>query len=109
MTMQNACLKLMQLGMVLALISICVPMWWSKADTAMRRLFWIATVMTVVSFFIGVWPEWQAGLTFSAALGGLLLLVAFRFTSHLRFRGRIFALPGNRPDRPPSRHRRPEL
>ena len=107
LTAQDVLLTLLGLGLALAGASAFFPLFPSRTlspDVIMRRLFWTGTVIAVVSSFLLIWPVWQFGLFVSGCVGLFLLITALRYTSHVRFRGRIFAPSENRgPDRPPSR------
>ncbi|WP_068244323.1 hypothetical protein [Mycobacterium sp. ACS4331] len=113
MTAEDVFMTLFGLGLALASVSAFFPLFPSRTlspDVIMRRLFWTGAGIAVVFSFLVIWPAWQFGLFVCGCVGLLLLMTAVRYTSHLRFRGRIFAMPENRgPDRPPSRRQRPEL
>jgi hypothetical protein len=107
LTAQEVSVTLTGVGLALAVTSAFFPLWRSRSlspDVIMRRLFWTGTVVTMVFSFLAIWPDWKVGLFASLSLGLFLLVAAVRYTSHLRFRGRIYGHPHNRgPDRPPSR------
>jgi hypothetical protein len=107
LTTDDVLLAVFGLSLALAVLSAFFPLLPSRTlspDAIMRRLFWTGTALAVASSFVLIWPQWQVGLFASGCVGLFLLMGALRYTSHLRFRGRVFATAENRhPDRPPSR------
>jgi hypothetical protein len=91
---------------VAALLSI-FPVWRSATvspDSIKRRTYWTGTTVAVVCSFLAAWPEWLLGLVIAMTMALAMLAIAIRYTSHVKIRGRIYGLPGNRgPDRPPAR------
>jgi hypothetical protein len=97
-------------------VTSLVPFWKSATlspDAIKRRCYWTGSVATVVLIFLSAWPGWQEGLFVAISMGLCLVAIAFRYTGHIKIRGRIYGLPQYRgPDRPPAlardRNQRPE-
>lgn len=69
-----------------------------------RRLFWTGfLVATMSAFLVAYPPDWKGGAWIALTAALLMLLTAYFSTSHLKFRGKIYAfnLKDSEPDAPP--------
>ncbi|BBZ35469.1 hypothetical protein [Mycolicibacterium confluentis] len=94
-------------GLAIAGALSLFPLWRSRTlspDAIKRRTYWSGTVIATVCMFLAAWPDWRVGLFVSTAVGLTLVVLAGRYTRHIKIRGRVYGMPGaNVPDRPPSR------
>jgi hypothetical protein len=69
-----------------------------------RRVYWIGSIVSAVLLFLSQWPDWRSGLIIAVAVAFFMVAAAWRFTSHLKVGGRIYAAsPYHRkPDAPPA-------
>jgi MFS family permease len=69
-----------------------------------RRIYWAGTIAGALLLFVGVLPDWRSALFVSACTILVLVVLAYRFTSHIKIRGRIyeFMRDPRQPDPPPA-------
>jgi hypothetical protein len=83
------------------------PVWKSRTlspASIQRRCYWTGAIGGPLLMLASQFPDWGSGLFVALASLFVLVLVAWRFTSHLKVRGRIFAASAyhRRPDPPPA-------
>lgn len=73
-------------------------------DAIQRRVYWTGCGLALILILIATMPDWRGGLFLSATLGVGMVLIALRFTNHVKIRGRIYAGTPNlrKADRPPA-------
>ncbi|RDH77215.1 hypothetical protein DVS77_17520 [Mycolicibacterium moriokaense] len=69
-----------------------------------RRVYWIGCVVAAALLFASQIPDWQAGTIIAFAVVFVMVGTAWRFTSHLKVGGRIYAAGHyhRQPDPPPA-------
>lgn len=69
-----------------------------------RRVYWTGVVTGLTLLFLSQLPDWRSGLFAAVAVALILLLMAYRFTSHIKFGGKIFEYmrDPHAPDPPPA-------
>lgn len=83
------------------------PLWQSHTlspASIQRRFYWAGTIGGPVLMFVSQLPDWRSGLLIAGASLLVVVLLAYRFTSHIKVGGRIYEFmrdPG-RPDPPPA-------
>ena len=83
------------------------PFWKSRTlspASIRRRFYWTGAVGGPVLMFVSQLPDWRAGLFVALASLLVLVLLAYRFTSHIKLGGRIyeFMRDPRQPDPPPA-------
>ncbi len=93
-------------SIVLAGIGGMLPWKSRRLSTAsiQRRIYWTGSVASAVLLFVSQWPDWRSGLIITFAVAFVMILAAWRFTSHLTVGGRIYAASpyDRKPDPPPA-------
>ena len=84
------------------------PLWRSATlspASIQRRFYWTGSIVGPLLMFVSQLPDWRSGLFVALASLAVLVLVAYRFTSHLKLGGRIYEYMRDprRPDPPPAR------
>lgn len=83
------------------------PLWKSHTlspASIQRRFYWTGAISGPLLMFVSQLPDWRSGLIVACASLFVLILVAYRFTSHIKLGGRIYEFmrhPG-RADPPPA-------
>jgi hypothetical protein len=69
-----------------------------------RRIYWTCTTVGTLLLFAAVLPDWRSALFVSACAALVMVGTAWRFTSHLKVGGRIYAARAyhRKPDPPPA-------
>ena len=83
------------------------PLWRSRTlspASIQRRSYWTGSIVGALLVFVGRLPDWRSGLAIAFAVAFVMVGTAWRFTSHLRVRDRIYAAShhNRRPDPPPA-------
>ncbi|WNG93394.1 hypothetical protein [Mycobacterium sp. ITM-2016-00318] len=83
------------------------PLWRSRTlspASIQRRCYWAGAIGGTLLMFASQWPDWRSGLFVAFASLFVLVLSAYRFTSHIKLGGRIYEYmrDPNRPDPPPA-------
>ncbi|WP_197382896.1 hypothetical protein [Mycolicibacterium mengxianglii] len=90
---------------VLATLGGWFPVWKSaelSPDSIKRRVYWVASAVASVMFFLSQLPDWRSGLFLGVGSAIALVVIAFNWTGHVKIRGRVFgAFLNPPPDRPP--------
>jgi MFS family permease len=94
-------------AVVLGTVSGMFPLWRSRTlspASIQRRCFWTGSIGGPLLMFVSQLPDWRSGLFVALATLSVLVLVAYRFTSHLKIGGRIYEYMRDprRPDPPPA-------
>ncbi len=84
------------------------PLWKSRTlspASIQRRFYWTVSIGGPLLMFVSQLPDWRAGLLVALASLFVMVLIAYRFTSHIKLGGRIyeFMRDPKRPDPPPAR------
>ncbi len=92
-------------SLVLAGLGGMLPWKSRRLSTAsiQRRVYWTAGIASAVMLFISQVPDWRSSLIITFAVAFVMVLAAWRFTSHLKVGGRIYAASpyDRKPDPPP--------
>ena len=69
-----------------------------------RRVYWTGTVAGTLLLFAGALPGWPAAFFVGACAAFVMIGTAWRFTSHLKIGGKIYAASQfhRQPDPPPA-------
>jgi hypothetical protein len=69
-----------------------------------RRVYWTGTIAGALLLFAGALPGWPSAIFASACAVFVMIGTAWRFTSHIKIRGRIyeFMRDPRQPDPPPA-------
>jgi len=83
------------------------PLWRSKTlspASIQRRCYWAGSIGGPLLMLASQWPDWRSGLFVACASLFVLVLGAYRFTSHIKLGGRIYEYMRDpcRPDPPPA-------
>jgi hypothetical protein len=83
------------------------PLWKSRTlspASIQRRCYWTGAIGGPLLMFVSQFPDWKSGLFVALASLFVLVLTAWRFTSHLKVGGRIYAASAyhRKPDPPPA-------
>jgi hypothetical protein len=83
------------------------PLWRSPTlspASIRRRSYWAGCIAGVVLLFVSQLPDWRSGAFGALAAAFVLVLMAYRFTSHIRLGGRVYQYMRDprRPDPPPA-------
>lgn len=75
-----------------------------------RRVYWAGCIAGVGLLFASQLPDWRSGLLGAFAAALVLLLITYRFTSHIKLGGRVhqYMRDPHQPDPPPVLARRDE-
>ncbi|OBB10966.1 hypothetical protein A5662_08185 [Mycobacteriaceae bacterium 1482268.1] len=70
-----------------------------------RRIYWTCCITASALLFASQIPDWRSGLFAALAVACVLVLIAYRFTSHIKLGGRIYEYMRDprMPDPPPAR------
>jgi hypothetical protein len=80
----------------LGVVALCFVAGFSLSFTPLRRgaqrcIYWACAVVAAVAGFGMEYPKWQNGLWTAAFVVAAMALAAFRFTSYIKIRGKIYA------------------
>lgn len=94
-------------GLVLGTVLSWFPLWKSATlspDSIRRRVYWIGCGVAVLAMFLSAVPDWPSAVFASGATALALVVLAWRWTNHLKINGRVWAASAadRRPDRPPA-------
>lgn len=83
------------------------PLWKSASlspDSIQRRTYWIGNAVAVALLAASQLPDWRSLSFFIPVITMWFVLVAFKWTNHIKINGRVYAMdPRQRkPDRPPA-------
>ena len=69
-----------------------------------RRVYWTGSVGGSLLLFVAVLPDWRSALFVSLCAVSVVLVVAFRFTRHIKIGDRVYAFShdNRQPDPPPA-------
>ncbi|OBK70741.1 hypothetical protein [Mycobacterium sp. 1274761.0] len=69
-----------------------------------RRVYWTGAVTGAMLLFVSQLPDWRSGLFVAVAVALVLVLMAYRFTSHIKIGGKVyeFMRDPRQPDPPPA-------
>jgi hypothetical protein len=93
-------------ALVLATIGGMLP-WKSRRlsnASIQRRIYWTGTIVVALLLFAGALPGWPSAIFVSACVALVMIGTAWRFTSHLKIGGKIYAVGAyhRKPDPPPA-------
>ncbi|GFG52712.1 hypothetical protein MAGR_41530 [Mycolicibacterium agri] len=77
------------LGTVLGMF----PRWKSATlspASIQRRCYWTGSFVGALLLFIAVLPDWKSAVFVAAAVLAVLVVVAYRFTSHIKLGGKVY-------------------
>lgn len=77
------------LGTVLGML----PLWKSATlsqASLQRRCYWTGSFVGAALLFIAVLPDWTSAIFVAAAVLAVVVVVAYRFTSHIKLGGRVY-------------------
>lgn len=74
-------------AIVLGTVAGLLPM----SASNQRRCYWTGAVVGVALLFVGTLPDWRSALFVSLCATLVVITVAWRFTSHLKVGGRVYA------------------
>lgn len=105
-TLSKALFTLGLASVVLGTIGAMLP-WKSRhvsTPSIQRRVYWTCSIASAILVFVSQLPDWRSGLIITFAVVFFTVGTAWRFTSHLKVRGRIYAASnyGRQPDPPPA-------
>jgi hypothetical protein len=83
------------------------PLWKSRKlspASIERRVYWTGCGIGSTLLFVSQLPDWRSGLIVAFAAAFVLALTAWRFTSHIKVGGKIYAIThaNRQPDPPPA-------
>jgi hypothetical protein len=83
------------------------PLWKSRVlspASIERRVYWTASSVGTILLLLSQLPDWRSGIGIAVAATLILVLVAWRFTAHLKVGGKIYSATytNRRPDPPPA-------
>lgn len=83
------------------------PLWKSRSlspASIQRRCYWTGCLGGPLLMFVSQLPDWRSGLFVALASLFVVVVTAYRFTSHLKIGGRVyeFMRDSRRPDPPPA-------
>jgi hypothetical protein len=69
-----------------------------------RRCYWTGAIEGTLLLFVGVLPDWRSAFFVGLCAAVVMVGTAWRFTSHLKVGGRIYAAGAStrKPDPPPA-------
>ena len=91
----------------LATVGGMFPLWKSATlspDSIERRVYWTGCAIGVALLFTSQLPDWKSATILAVAMGLGLVIVALKWTNHVKVGGRIYSVfsSNRRPDRPPA-------
>jgi hypothetical protein len=94
-------------AIVLGTLAGMFPLWKSQRlspASIERRCYWTGCLSGAVLLFVGVLPDWRSALFVSICAVLVIVVVAFRFSTHIMVRGRVYAFmhDSRQPDPPPA-------
>ncbi|MGH3676524.1 MAG: hypothetical protein ACRDU5_12455 [Mycobacterium sp.] len=81
-------------AIVLGSLAGMFPLWKSRRlspASIRRRLFWTGSFGGALLLFVAVLPNWRSGLFVSLCALFVLVLTAFRFSTHIKIGDKIYA------------------
>ncbi|MCV7230240.1 hypothetical protein [Mycolicibacterium komossense] len=83
------------------------PLWRSATlspDSIERRVYWTGSAIGVALLFASQLPDWESATILAVAIGVSLVVVALKWTNHVKLGGRIYSVFSNNrgPERPPA-------
>ncbi len=93
-------------AMVIGGLGAMIP-WKSRrlsSASIQRRVYWTGTIAGTLLLFAGALPGWPSAIFVSACAALVMIGTAWRFTSHLKIGGKIYAASQfyRKPDPPPA-------
>ncbi len=94
-------------AIVAGTVTSLFPLWASRTlspAAVQRRCYWTGAVVGTVLLFAAVLPDWRSAVFVSLCAALVLVVVAYRFTAHIRLNGRVYAYMRDprQPDPPPA-------
>ena len=94
-------------AIALGTLTSLFPLWKSRRlspASIQRRLYWTGSLGGSLLLFIALLPDWRRALFVSLCAVLVVIAVAFRFTTHIKIRDRIYAYmhDSRQPDPPPA-------
>src|SRR5512139_879738 len=91
----------------LGTVASLFPLWKSRRlspASIQRRSYWTGCVVGSLLVFGSQLPDWRSAFIITVAIVFVMVLTAWRFTSHLKIGGRIYAASAyhRKPDLPPA-------
>ena len=95
------------IAIALGTLASMFPLWKSRRlspASIQRRVYWTGSLGGSLLLFIAVLPDWPRALFVSLCAVAVVVVVAFRFTSHIKIGDGIYAYTPyhRRPDPPPA-------
>ena len=83
------------------------PLWKSRRlspASIRRRVYWTGSLAGSLLLFVAVLPDWRSALFVSLCAVAVVVIVAFRFTPHIKIGDKIYAFRhyNRQPDPPPA-------
>jgi MFS family permease len=83
------------------------PLWRSRRSSPasiQRRVYWTGSLIGSALLFVAALPDWRSAVFVSLCAVFVVVVVAYRFTSHIKVGGRIYEYMRDprKPDPPPA-------